>query len=144
MNRKTNSLKERVSQPKLEKARSTSEVPEEEQNSSKALKKLKKINDYKEMLRGRLSVLQIQEEKNQFKAFLNEHRYQFHQQMMNDLERERDEKAEHLRRVHQKVMESHEKAKFERISHHLNLKNAQEQLKKSRGSDYEETKTRRQ
>jgi len=57
---------------------------------------------------------------------LNEHRYQFHQQMMNDLERERDEKAEHLKRVHQKVMESHEKAKFERISHHLNLKNAQE------------------
>jgi hypothetical protein len=46
--------------------------------------------------------------------------------MMNDLERERDEKAEHLRRVHQKVMESHEKAKFERISHHINLKNAQE------------------
>ncbi len=40
-------------------------------------------------------------------------------------------------------MQSHEKAKFERISHHLNLKNAQDELMKSRGSDYMETKTRR-
>lgn len=59
------------------------QVPEDcsEENSSKALKELKRINDHKDMLKGRLSVLQIHEEKNDFRAFLNEHRYNFHQQM---------------------------------------------------------------
>jgi hypothetical protein len=53
------------------------------------LKQLKRVNDYKDMLTGRLSVLQIQEEKSDFKAFLSEHRYQFHQQMRDEMQRER-------------------------------------------------------
>ena len=39
---------------------------------------LKKANDQSELLKGRLSVLQINEEKNDFKAFLNHHKMQFH------------------------------------------------------------------
>ncbi len=61
--------------------RPTVEGAEDEETSSKALRELKRINDHKEMLKGRLSVLQIHEEKNDFRAFLNDHRYQFHQQM---------------------------------------------------------------
>jgi hypothetical protein len=57
------------------------ESAEDEENSSKALRELKRINDHKDMLKGRLSVLQIHEEKNDFRAFLNDHRYNFHQQM---------------------------------------------------------------
>jgi hypothetical protein len=45
------------------------------------LRILKRANDQGETLKGRLSVLQIHEEKNDFKAFLNDQRYRFHQHM---------------------------------------------------------------
>ena len=41
------------------------------------------------MLKGRLSVLQIEEEKSDFRAFLNDHRYQFHQQMRDEMRGQR-------------------------------------------------------
>lgn len=41
----------------LKKTQRSTEMPED--NSSSALRQLKKINDYKEMLKGRLSALQI-------------------------------------------------------------------------------------
>lgn len=43
----------------IDKHQSISEIPENNENSSKALRQLKKINDHKEMLKGRLSFLQI-------------------------------------------------------------------------------------
>lgn len=57
------------------------ESPEDYHTSSEALRNLKKHNDQTALLKGRLSVLQIHEEKNDFRAFMNEHRYQFHEQM---------------------------------------------------------------
>lgn len=59
------------------------DMPEDYHTSSEALRMLKKHNDQTNLMKGRLSVLQIHEEKNDFKAFLNEQRYQFHQQMRN-------------------------------------------------------------
>ena len=60
-----------------------SDVPEEDVNSSVALRKLKKINESKEMLRGRLSVLQIQDHKQEWKTI-------FHQQKSAYLQRKRE------------------------------------------------------
>jgi hypothetical protein len=62
-------------------------MPEGDRNSSIALKKLKKINDYKEALKGRLSVMRIQEEKSLYKIFLNEQKYRFHNKMRDETEK---------------------------------------------------------
>lgn len=63
------------------------EAPEDYQPSTEALKILKKHNDQSTLLKGRLSVLQIHEERNDFRAFMNEHRYQFHQHMREEMEK---------------------------------------------------------
>ena len=86
------------------------EVPEEINNSSNALRKLKQMNDRKAMLKGRLSFLQIHEEKNESKAQHNSQQYEFHQFMHEELERARQAKAEHLREVLRKVELSHQQA----------------------------------
>lgn len=122
------------------KASPLAEAPEEEENSSKALRELKKINDHRDMLKGRLSVLQIHEEKNDFRAFLNEHRYNFHQQMRDEMERQRNEKALHLKHNYIQWLHSKEKARQERETHRSNLRQAQGDLNNSKGSDYRTTK----
>jgi hypothetical protein len=85
----------------------TSEVPE---NSFNALKQLKKINDYKEMLKGRLSVLQIVEQKNDFKASINEKRCHFHQQIREEMRDHQNKKANHLQKVEENLLESQKRA----------------------------------
>ena len=54
-----------------------SNVPEEDVNSSLALRKLKQINDLKEMLRGRLSVLQIQDQKQEWRTLSHQQKFAF-------------------------------------------------------------------
>ena len=101
---------------------------------------MKRVNDHKEMLKGRLSVLQIQEEKNDFRALLNDHRYQFHQQMRDEMERQRQEKALHQRRNYLQLLHSQDKAKREREGHRNNLNKAQGELSEMKGNDYKSTK----
>jgi hypothetical protein len=81
------------------------------------LRELKRINDHKEMLKGRLSKLQIQEEKNDFRAFLNDHRYQFHQQMHEEMDRQRQQKALHQRRNYLELLHTQDKARRESEGH---------------------------
>jgi hypothetical protein len=94
------------------------------------------------MLKGRLSVLQIEEEKSDFRAFLNDHRYQFHQQMRDEMERQRQEKAMHHRRNYLQLLNSQDKAKREREGHRDNMNKAQGDLNESKGNDYKSTKER--
>jgi hypothetical protein len=89
LKKKARSVRERSHDLKYDKHQSMHETPEDDENSSKALRELKRVNDYKDMLKGRLSFLQIQEEKNEFRAFMNEHRYQFHQHMRDEMDKER-------------------------------------------------------
>lgn len=68
-------------------------VPEEDVNSSAALRKLKKINDCKDTLRGRLSVLQVQEQRHEYKAVSHQQKFAFLQQKREEAERQRQAKA---------------------------------------------------
>ncbi len=54
--------------------------PEGDTNSSAALRKLKQIKESKEALRGRLSVLMIHDQRQEFKALSHQHKIAFHQQ----------------------------------------------------------------
>lgn len=58
-NKKSRSVHDKSQQIRMDKHQSMSEIPQNNDNSSKALRQLKKINDHKEMLKGRLSFLQI-------------------------------------------------------------------------------------
>lgn len=75
---------------------------------------------------------------------MNDQRYQFHQQMRDQLERERQEKARHMRMVHQRLLDAQERARQERELHNANLRQAQGELNKSKVSDYKETKEQRE
>lgn len=111
-------------------------------NSSIALRELKKVNDQRETIKGRLSVLQAQEEKNQFKAFLSQQRYQFHLQMRDEMERARNQKALHLHNVIEKIQDTQEQARQDRLTHQKNLKRANQQLLNTKVTDYLTAKQR--
>ena len=115
-------------------------MPEEVNNSSNTLRKLKQMNDRKEMLKGRLSFLQIHEQRNESRALHNSQQYEFHQFMHEELEKTREAKAEYLRQVLLKVQQTQEKAKQDRRKHKKNLSHAQETLRSSHEKDYRESK----
>lgn len=69
-------------------------APEEESNSSAALRKLKQIKDCKDTLGRRLSVLQIHEHRHEYKALSHQQTYAFLQQKRQEAELSRQAKAE--------------------------------------------------
>lgn len=78
------------------------------------MRELKRHNDQTALLKGRLSMLQIQEEKNDFKAFMNEQRCKFHEEMRWEHEQEKLRKSRHLKKVLDQIHESHEQALYTR------------------------------
>lgn len=104
---------------------------------------MKKINDYKEMLNGRLSALQILEEKNENRAFRNQHKYEFHMQVQEDILAGKQKKAQLREKKQKELSDMQEKARNEREERLANLKNAQKELSKSRFQDYKQTKEKR-
>lgn len=125
----------------LKKTQQSTEMPED--NSSSALRQLKKINDYKEMLKGRLSALQILEEKNENRACRNQHKYEFHMQVQEDILAGKQKKAQLREKKQREMSDIKEKARLEREERLANLKNAQKQLSKCRFMDYKQVKDKR-
>lgn len=93
-----------------------SQIPEEGPNSSTVLRKLKKINESKETLRGRLNVLHIHEQKHEYKAFSHQQKYAFLQQKREEAELQRQERAERIRAREAEMQEAQERAKKDRMA----------------------------
>lgn len=64
--------------------------------------------------------------------------------MRDELSRERQEKAQHLKRMLQQIHDAQMQAKSDRRQHELNLKMAQQQLNQSKTNDYKMTKQQRE
>lgn len=125
----------------LKKTQRSAEMPED--SSSSALRQLKQINDYKEMLKGRLSALQILEEKNDNRAYRNQHKYEFHMQVQEDILAGKQKKAQLRDKRQRELSDMQERARLEREERLANLKNAQKQLSKNRFMDYRQVKEKR-
>lgn len=95
------------------------------------------------MLKGRLSALQILEEKNENRAFRNQHKYEFHMHVQEDIQAGRQKKAQLKEKQQRELSDMKEKARLEREERLANLKNAQKQLSKNRFMDYKQVKEKR-
>jgi predicted esterase YcpF (UPF0227 family) len=103
--------------------REASIVPEEDANSSVALRKLKQINDSKEMLRGRLSVLQIQDQRQEFRALSHQQKFALLQRKREEAEQVRQARAEFALAREREKEEAQERAQKERSLRRESLKN---------------------
>lgn len=56
------------------------------------------------------------------------------------MEKERQNKARHLKRVREQINNSHEQARLDRLEHELNMKKASQDLYNSKHNDYSSTK----
>lgn len=77
------------------------------------------------MLKGRLSALQILEEKNENRTFRNQHKYEFHMQVQEDIITDRQKKAKLKEKKQNEMRDMQEKTRSEREERVANLKNAQ-------------------
>ena len=71
---------------------------------------------------------------------MNQQRYEFHQKMRDEMEKERQNKARHMKKVLDQIHESHEQAELERLTHKYNMKKANSKIMSSRQHDYSSTK----
>lgn len=101
-----------------------SPAPPHDSPSTLAFRNLKRDNAHRAMLEGRLSVLQIQEERSDFREMQNQERLRFHELMRQEQEEEQMRKQEYRERRQAQLQLEQQLARQERETHEANLRKA--------------------